>query len=356
MTSESMKDVALLILNIISTVGIVLVNKLVLNSFPYAMTLTFFHQLVMGILLMWKGKGFFPEKPMPMWAKYWITFLSISTIYLLNLSLGINTVTLYQMAKLLNIPTQCLWQYFRNSKVYSIYVYGSLVVLTLGVGLATVADLSHFGATFAGILVAAAGVIATVIEQAEVSRIKNELDMNTMDFLHAYSLHRIFACVTCMTILEPDAFQKMPQLTLVQWMLILLSCFFALSINVTLNAMLGKFGAVTTAVVGHLKTCSIVSLGFFLHPPLLDVNLVKNVTGISIALFGAMKYGQYSSFPDADCFAICRSEKDCEEGEDDEILPVPDVHISKVRLDRALLISAVFVILSSGTALFILLE
>mmetsp|Transcript_109206 Transcript_109206/g.198990 ORF Transcript_109206/g.198990 Transcript_109206/m.198990 type:complete len:376 (-) Transcript_109206:74-1201(-) len=300
MVSESVKSVALLTANVACTIGIVVVNKLVLMSFPYSMTLTWCHQVVAGIVIMGRKCRFQPEKPLPFWTDVWFSFIAIAAIYTQNLSLKINTVTLYQVSKLLNIPAQCLMQYFTKSKVFSIWVYGSLVILTLGVALSTVAELD-FEATIAGIIAALLGVLSVVTEQAEIGRLKEKYQVTSMDFLHSNSMHRMIMSGCLILLVERKALSDFPQMSFNTAFFLFLSCLIATGINITVVAVIGQFGAVTTAVIGHLKTIIIISLGFVLHPPPLDLVLAKNLTGITIALFGAVKYGQYTSFPEVNC-------------------------------------------------------
>mmetsp|Transcript_119734 Transcript_119734/g.217554 ORF Transcript_119734/g.217554 Transcript_119734/m.217554 type:complete len:193 (+) Transcript_119734:3-581(+) len=106
-------------------------------------------------------------------------------------------------------------------------------------------------------------------------------------------------------VMEFKALKDIPQMSLKTAVLLFMSCLIATLINITVVAIIGKFGAVTTAVLGHLKTTIIISLGFALHQPPMDWILLKNLTGITIALFGAVKYGQYTSFPDSDWRRCC---------------------------------------------------
>mmetsp|Transcript_120182 Transcript_120182/g.218513 ORF Transcript_120182/g.218513 Transcript_120182/m.218513 type:complete len:382 (-) Transcript_120182:289-1434(-) len=307
MVSESVKSVALLTANVACTIGIVVVNKLVLMSFPYSMTLTWCHQVVAGIVIMGRKCRFQPEKPLPFWTDVWFSFIAIAAIYTQNLSLRINTVTLYQVSKLLNIPAQCLLQYFTKNKVFSLWVYGSLVVLTLGVALSTVAELD-FEATIAGIVAALLGVVSVVTEQAEIGRLKEKYQVTSMDFLHSNSMHRMIMSGCLILLVERKALSDFPQMSFNTAFFLFLSCLIATGINITVVAVIGQFGAVTTAVIGHLKTIIIISLGFMLHPPRVDWVLAKNLTGIAIALFGAIKYGQYTSFPEVDWCRSCQAE------------------------------------------------
>lgn len=248
-----------------------------------------------------------PKKPMPFWADMWWSFLCIGAIYCQNLSLRINTVTLYQVGKLLNIPAQCLMQYFTKGKVFSLWVYGSLVILTLGVALSTIAELD-LDATIAGVFAALAGVVSVVTEQAEIGRLKAKFEMDAIDFMHSNSIHRIIMAACLVPLVEHKALRDIPQMSLMTGVALFLSCLIATLINITVVSIIGKFGAVTTAVLGHLKTVIIISLGFVLHKPAVNLILAKNLTGITVALFGAVKYGQYTSFPETDWTKCCISD------------------------------------------------
>lgn len=236
---------------------------------------------------------------MPFWADIWFSFIAIAAIYTQNLSLRINTVTLYQVSKLLNIPAQCLFQYFTKGKVFNLWVYGSLVVLTAGVALSTIAEF-NFDATIGGIFAALSGVVSVVTEQAEIGRLREKFNINTVDFVHSNSLHRMVMSGCLILVVEREALIMIPQMRWQTAALLFLSCLIATGINLTVVAVIGKFGAVTTAVVGHVKTINIISLGFVLHPPPMNWILGKQLSGITVALLGAVKYGQYTSFPDAD--------------------------------------------------------
>lgn len=288
MTCEDAKYVSFLMLNICSSVGIVLSNKLVMQSWPYAMALTCSHQMVAGVILTIRQGSLRPSKPMPLWANIWFSVLAIAAIYVQNLSLRLNTVTLYQVTKLLTAPTQCLWQYLAKGKTDGADVYGSMLFLALGVALCTVTELS-FGATATGVFVALLSVIVVVIEQSEIGRMKAMFKVESEDFLHSNTFHRIFGSLSLILLAERGAFQGSANMTGYTYCTLFLSCLFAMGINVTVVALIGQFGPGTVAVVGHLKTVLIVSLGFVFYPPPLDVGIAKYLTSICIALGGALR-------------------------------------------------------------------
>lgn len=220
-----------------------------------------------------------------------------------------NSVTLYQIAKLMVMPAQCVWQYFVFSKVYSKYVYFSIFILTIGVGLTVIAEL-ELNASVSGVFVGAVAVVSVVVEQAECQRLSRIYNTDALHFMHSSMIHRVILCSS--VILGSPEREALGDLQNMAWktlMLLLLTCILAMGVNVTNVQIIGRFGPVAMAVVGHVKTVLIFVLGFWLHPPKVDLSLAKTVIGIFIALFGAVKYGQYSAFPEADCFASCGKKK-----------------------------------------------
>lgn len=310
---ENCLDVVLLLTNVFSTVFIVLVNKEVLKEFPYVMSLTFIHQLIGGILLAARSCSFRSTKSMPLWANTWWSVLDILGIYFANQSLRLNTVTLYQVLKLLNIPVQCLWQCMSQNKVSSGYVYLTLVVLTVGVGITTIAELDLQASPF-GIAAGLLSIIVVVLDQAECKRLRDKFEVGAVDFLMSTLIHRLVVCGAVIVTTEFQAVERLQQLPWVAVGLLVLSCVFATSLNLTAVVIVGKFGPVTNSVVGHAKTVIIVVLGFVLRAPPFNLIFAKQCAGIFTSMIGAIKYGQYTAFPDSDWCAACHqaSEKDLE--------------------------------------------
>ena len=71
---------------------------------------------------------------------------------------------------------------------------------------------------------------------------------------------------------------------------IILSCIISVSVNFSTFMVIGKTSPVTYQVLGHLKTCLVLTFGYtLLHDPFTD----RNIFGILIAIFGM---GLYSYF------------------------------------------------------------
>jgi solute carrier family 35, member E3 len=72
---------------------------------------------------------------------------------------------------------------------------------------------------------------------------------------------------------------------------IVLSCSIAVCVNFSTFLVIGTTSPVTYQVLGHLKTCLVLSFGYVL---LKDPFTVRNIVGILIAMFGMGLYSYYS--------------------------------------------------------------
>jgi hypothetical protein len=71
---------------------------------------------------------------------------------------------------------------------------------------------------------------------------------------------------------------------------IALSCLISVSVNFSTFLVIGKTSPVTYQVLGHLKTCLVLTFGYvLLHDPF----SWRNIMGIFIALIGMISYSYY---------------------------------------------------------------
>nr|ACN30572.1 unknown [Zea mays] len=72
---------------------------------------------------------------------------------------------------------------------------------------------------------------------------------------------------------------------------IVLSCLIAVNVNFSTFLVIGTTSPVTYQVLGHLKTCLVLSFGYtLLHDPF----TLRNILGILIAIFGMALYSYFS--------------------------------------------------------------
>ena len=71
---------------------------------------------------------------------------------------------------------------------------------------------------------------------------------------------------------------------------IVLSCLIAVSVNFSTFLVIGTTSPVTYQVLGHLKTCLVLSFGYtLLHDPF----TARNILGILVAIFGMALYSYF---------------------------------------------------------------
>uniref|UniRef100_M1CZS8 UDP-glucuronic acid/UDP-N-acetylgalactosamine transporter n=1 Tax=Solanum tuberosum TaxID=4113 RepID=M1CZS8_SOLTU len=219
-------------LSVVSSVSIVICNKALISTL--ATTLTSWHLLVTFCSLhVARWMRFFEHKPFDPKAVMGFGILNGSSIGLLNLSLGFNSVGFYQMTKLAIIPCTVLLETLFYRKKFSRNIQLALTVLLFGVGIATVTD----------------------------------LQLNLLG-----SVLSMFAIVT--TCIAQIAF-------------IVLSCLISVSVNFSTFLVIGKTSPVTYQVLGHLKTCLVLAFGYVL---LRDPFSWRNILGIVIAMLGMILY------------------------------------------------------------------
>eukprot|EP00973_Karenia_brevis_P046572 6459612-Karenia_brevis.AAC.1 len=103
---------------------------------------------------------------------------------------GLILMTMYEAAKRMIIPSQCLSRYFAKHKVFNSWVHTSLVILTVGVALSTKAEL-NWQEIIADAPAALHTVVTVVTEQAEIGRLKEKLEIDFMELLLSNRLHCI---------------------------------------------------------------------------------------------------------------------------------------------------------------------
>ncbi|KAL5974770.1 hypothetical protein ACLOJK_031441 [Asimina triloba] len=232
-----------------------------------ATTLTSWHLLVTFCSLhaaLWMK--LFEHKPFDPRAVMGFGVLNGISIGLLNLSLGFNSVGFYQMTKLAIIPCTVLIETLRNVQL-------SLTILLIGVGIATVTDMQL-------------NVLGSVLSLLAV----------------------ITTCVAQILYLVGLMF------------FIVLSCLISVSVNFSTFLVIGKTSPVTYQVLGHLKTCLVLTFGYvLLHDPF----SWRNICGILVAIVGMILYSYFCANENQQKAAEASAQlSQAKEAEDDPLLSV----------------------------------
>lgn len=299
-TQNMSRDTGLIVIgvigNVLATVGVVLVNKLLFSvyNFKFMLLLSSFHFVAtMSGLHLLRQLGFFTHKPAPFWGIFPLAMSSLGSVAFMNLNLAFNSVGFYQISKLLCIPVTLILQYLFFGQTASRSIQFSLIIILCGVGVATFSDVEL---NFLGSVFAAFAVLFTTLGQIFTNSKPKELGLDSMQLLYHATPIMTVGMVSMIPfglvlpgfdpIIGPGSLSEFEwSLPVIGW--ILVTCVFAFGVNVTNYYVIGKTSPVTYQVVGHLKTCLILVLGFFIFKyPI----IWRNVIGISIAVVGMIVY------------------------------------------------------------------
>ncbi|GAQ86452.1 hypothetical protein KFL_002900030 [Klebsormidium nitens] len=294
MNRGNLGTVGALSLSVVSSVSIVLCNKQLMSGlgFNFATTLTSWHLLVTFIFLHCaRWFEFFEHKSMEPRMLVGFGILNGISIALLNLSLGFNSVGFYQMTKLAIIPCTVFLETVFLQKVFSRPVQLSLLCLLAGVGIATVTDLEL---NFLGTCLSLLAILTTCIAQIMTNTIQKRAKLSSTQLL--YQTTPVMAATLLMIGPFLDrALTGAPvfgfDYTRLVTTFIVLSCAISISVNFSTFLVIGKTSPVTYQVLGHLKTCLVLFLGFMLFK---TPATWRNIGGILVAMAGMIAYSYAS--------------------------------------------------------------
>ena len=278
-------------LNIFTSVAIVMVNKQLMGDagygFSFATTLCGLHFLCTSSIGLFTGNTRAGDATNPAGEKMRVPpaeiamFVAVAatSIIGLNMSLMLNTIGFYQVCKLAQIPTMCVLEGVFMGKKFGRRVIQAIVVVLLGVGVATVSDLEM---NAAGTVAAVVGVVSTSAQQILVAHLQKKHSVSSNFLLAKTSPYMAGS----MLLFGP----AMDELITGKWVFdyewstpattaLLVSCFFAVLVNVSSFLCIGRFSAVSFQVIGHVKTCLVFFFGWVIFAAPITS---RNIMGLSL--------------------------------------------------------------------------
>ncbi|KAK6150544.1 hypothetical protein DH2020_015476 [Rehmannia glutinosa] len=291
-------DLAAWMFNIVTSVGIIIVNKALMATygFTFATTLTGLHfAATTTMTLILKRLGYIQSSPLPVSDLMKFVLFANFSIVGMNVSLMWNSVGFYQIAKLSMIPVSCFLEVVLDSVQYSRDTKLSILVVLLGVVICTVTDVS---VNAKGFIAAFIAVWSTSLQQYFVHYLQRKHSIGSFNLLgqtappQAASLLLVGPLMDYwLTEKRVDAFHY----TSTSTMFIVLSCAIAIGTNLSQFICIGRFTAVSFQVLGHMKTILVLILGFlFFGKEGLNLHVV---VGMMVAVVGMIWYGHASSRP-----------------------------------------------------------
>lgn len=291
-------DAAAWMFNVVTSVGIIIVNKALMATygFSFATTLTGLHFLTTTLMtgvLRWLGYIQHSHLPVSELLKF-VLFANFSIVGM-NVSLMLNSVGFYQIAKLSMIPVSCLLEIVLDKIRYSRDTKLSILVVLMGVAVCTVTDVSVNGRGFIAAFIA---VWSTSMQQYYVHYLQRKYSLSSFNLLGHTAPVQAASLLLIGPFLDYLLTNKKVyefDFNIASAMFLSLSCIIAIGTNLSQFICIGRFTAVSFQVLGHMKTILVLVLGFlFFGKEGLNIQVV---IGMLIAIVGMVWYGNASSKP-----------------------------------------------------------
>jgi solute carrier family 35 protein E3 len=289
---KAVSDAGAWAMNVISSVGIIMANKQVMSAggydFRFATTLTAFHFAVTaGVGYLSSALGYSVSKHVPFKDLFLFSLVSNTSIVSMNLSLMLNSVGFYQIAKLSMIPTVSVLEWLIHNKNYTREVKLSIFVVMIGVGVCTVTDVN---VNLKGFMAAVVAVMSTSLQQIYIGALQKKHNCSSFELLSKTAPIQAASLI----VIGPymDYFLNGRNIlnynfTMGAVLFIMLSCVLAVFCNISQYLCIGRFSAVTFQVLGHMKTVCVLILGWLLFDSILTG---KNLMGMFMAIVGMVTY------------------------------------------------------------------
>uniref|UniRef100_A0A061RYX6 Sugar phosphate transporter domain-containing protein n=1 Tax=Tetraselmis sp. GSL018 TaxID=582737 RepID=A0A061RYX6_9CHLO len=296
------QDTAAFALNVISSVAIIFVNKELMGAsgygFKFATTLCALHFATcaagvrLGALLGLSQPSSKPHNLPPTQLALFVIMASCS-IASLNISLMLNTVGLYQIAKLIIVPCTCFLEaiVFKSAQ-FTAGMLISVSIVLLGIGIVTVTDVAlnpH------GIAWAVVSILTSSLQQVFCGHLQRKFKISSHELLSLSSPFQALFLLVVGPFLDKLVARMWVhefEFNVPAVIFLVTSCVTAILVNLSQYFCLGRFSAVTFQVLGHLKTVLVLLGGWLvLHEPYTG----KQLLGCSLAVLGMCTYGYLSS-------------------------------------------------------------
>ncbi|KAK7888328.1 hypothetical protein LTR67_008674 [Exophiala xenobiotica] len=284
-------DYSCILLNVTSTIAIVFINKIVLSDEQLRhcqISIAAYHFFISFVVLYIAGRilKMFPVVFLPVKEVFSVAAFFAGFLILGNLSLTFNSVSFYQLAKILTTPTVVFLNYIILGKTVTVPVLVSIAALCVGVGLITSASVFS---NVLGTCIAVAAFTITALYQIWIGKKLTDLKVSPPQLL----LNQ--APVACGLLLLLCGFvDKVPvveDLNMRSVHALAVSGFVAALLNVSQFLVIGRTSALTFNVISQLKTLAIVGLSWYHENRALSI---MDVIGVVMTLASAYAYATVS--------------------------------------------------------------
>ncbi|XP_022921327.1 nucleotide-sugar uncharacterized transporter 1-like [Cucurbita pepo subsp. pepo] len=253
--------------NFFVAVSIIFMNKLVLKTvgFTFPIFLSFIHYFISWILMaIFNFFSVLPASPLSKTTRS-STLLTLGLVMslstgLANVSLKYNSVGFYQMAKIAVTPSIVLAEFILYGKKVSYSKVLALVVVSIGIAVATVTDLQFdlFGAC-----IALAWIIPSAVNKILWSSLQQQENWTAMALMWKTTPITLCGFIALIPFLDPPGFLSF-NWSYYNTLAILLSAILGFLLQWSGALALGATSAVSHVVLGQFKTCVILLGNYYL--------------------------------------------------------------------------------------------
>ncbi|CAG8959375.1 hypothetical protein HYFRA_00001273 [Hymenoscyphus fraxineus] len=286
-----------MVVNTLATIGIVFTNKAIFSDPSLKLSqLTFasFHFFITWLTLFTLSRprfAMFTPRRVAIREIFPLAIAMALNVILPNLSLAFSTVTFYQVARILLTPVVALMNFILYKATLPRNAIYALIPACAGVGMVSYydslpsADANVKTTSSLGVIFAFSGIFASSLYTVWIASYHKKLQMNSMQLL--FNQAPLAAFMLLYVIPFVDTFPVWTEVPLNRWVMILMSGGFASIINMSQFFIIAQTGPVSSTVVGHVKTCSIVALGWITSGRAVGD---KSIIGVFIAIGGIITY------------------------------------------------------------------
>lgn len=284
------------IVNIVSTVAIIFTNKSIFVNESFGncqIAFASYHFFVTGFTLWMASRpwcGVFTAKGVPVYQTLHLAVLMCLQVILQNLSLAYSSVIFHQLVRLLLTPLTALLNYLLyRSRIPTASII-PLIMLCAGVGTMSYYDTlprtdGKITASSKGAVFAFTGVVASALYTAFVGRYHRKFEISSVQLL--LNQAPLSAAMLLCVVPFAETLPATAGLSTSLYVSIMASGILACLVNLSQFIIIDSVGPVSSTVIGHLKTCIIVGLGWALS----DRPISRGcLVGILMALTGMTLY------------------------------------------------------------------
>jgi solute carrier family 35 protein E3 len=283
--------------SIASSTSIIMMNKYVMDYYHFTSPtfLTAYHFIMtFGLLeLMCRLNLFKRAIGFPQIPRLVLAAATVGAVVFMNFNLKLNSVGFYQLSKLLVIPAIVVYDFVAHGKRTPLNRLLSLGILLLGIGLFTISDVQ---VNLTGSAIAAVAVGCAAVSQTKTGSVQKEFGLNGPNAQHATALYQFVMTLLAALVVETRGLFAHSFAT-VEVVIVVLTGFVSLFVNVCAFGLIGKTSAITYQVVGHCKTILIFTFGLIMFPARHEetaAQFARKIAGLVVSMTGMIYYSYLS--------------------------------------------------------------